>query len=44
VQTLWTAKALDSGLHFRLYDFVMATNHQATNATMQIGEVARRRR
>src|SRR5689334_23221027 len=29
------------GLHFRLYDSVMATNHQAASATMQIGEVAK---
>ncbi len=34
--------SLDSGLDSRLYDFVMATNHQAASATMQIGEVARR--
>ena len=33
--------ALDSGLHSRLYDFVMATNHQAVTM-MQIGEVAKR--
>jgi DNA-binding transcriptional MerR regulator len=34
--------SLDSGLHSRLYDSVMATNHQAASATMQIGEVAKR--
>jgi DNA-binding transcriptional MerR regulator len=33
---------LDSGLHSRLYDSVMVTNHQAASATMQIGEVAKR--
>ena len=35
---------LDSGLHSRLYDFVMGTNHEAESATMQIGwhEVAER--
>jgi len=36
------SKALDSGLHSRLYDSVMATNHHAASATMQIGEIARR--
>src|SRR5579864_8182094 len=33
---------LDSGLHSRLYDSVMATNHQAETTAMQIGEVAKR--
>jgi DNA-binding transcriptional MerR regulator len=33
--------ALDSGLHSRLYDFVMATNHQ-DETMMQIGEIAKR--
>jgi len=36
------SKALDSGLRSRLYDSVMATNHQSISTTMQIGEVARR--
>jgi MerR family copper efflux transcriptional regulator len=34
--------SLDSGLHSRLYDFVMATNHQTESTAMQIGEVAKR--
>ena len=34
--------SLDSGLHSRLYDFVMATNHETESAAMQIGEVAKR--
>jgi len=34
--------SLDSGQHSRLYDFVMATNHQTENTAMQIGEVAKR--
>jgi MerR family copper efflux transcriptional regulator len=34
--------SLDSGLRSRLYDFVMATNHQAESTAMQIGEVAKR--
>jgi DNA-binding transcriptional MerR regulator len=33
---------LDSGLHSRLYDFVMATNHQTESMAMQIGEVGKR--
>jgi hypothetical protein len=33
--------APDSLLHPGLYDSVMATNHQAVSATMQIGELAR---
>src|SRR5579864_5017516 len=34
--------SLDSGLRSRLYDFVMATNHQTETTAMQIGEVAKR--
>ncbi len=34
--------SLDSGLHSRLYDVVMATNHQTENMAMQIGEIAKR--
>jgi MerR family regulatory protein len=34
--------SLDSGPHSRLYDFVMATNHQIESTAMQIGEVAKR--
>ena len=34
--------SLDSGLHSRLYDLVMATNHQTESTVMQIGEVAKR--
>ncbi len=34
--------SLDSGLHSRLYDFVMATNYQTESTAMQIGEVAER--
>jgi DNA-binding transcriptional MerR regulator len=34
--------SLDSGLHSRLYDSVMATNHQIESTAMQIGEVAKR--
>jgi hypothetical protein len=33
---------LDSGLCSRLYDFVMAANHQLSTPMLQIGEVARR--
>jgi DNA-binding transcriptional MerR regulator len=33
---------LDSGLRSRLYDSVMAANHQFPTPTLQIGEVARR--
>jgi hypothetical protein len=29
--------SLDSGPHSRLYDFVMATNHQIERSAMQIG-------
>ena len=32
----------DSGLHSRLYDFVMANTHQTESTAMQIGEVAMR--
>jgi integrase len=34
--------SLDSGLHSRLCDFVMATNHQTESTAMQIAEVAKR--
>ena len=34
--------SLDSGLHSRLYDFEMATNHQTESTAMQIGAVAKR--
>jgi DNA-binding transcriptional MerR regulator len=34
--------SLDSGLHSRLYDLVMATNHHTESMAMQIGEVAKR--
>jgi MerR family copper efflux transcriptional regulator len=34
--------SLDSGLRSRLYDFVMATNHETETTAMQIGEVAKR--
>ena len=34
--------SLDSGLHSRLYDSVMATDYQTENTAMQIGEVAKR--
>ncbi len=34
--------SIDSGLRSRLYDFVMATNHQTQTTAMQIGEVAKR--
>ena len=34
--------SLDSGLRSRLYDFVMATNHQTETTAMQTGEVAKR--
>jgi MerR family copper efflux transcriptional regulator len=34
--------SLDSRLHSRLYDFVMATNHHTESAAMQIGEVSKR--
>jgi MerR family copper efflux transcriptional regulator len=33
---------LDSGPHSRLYDFVMAPNHQTESTAMQIGDVAKR--
>jgi hypothetical protein len=34
--------SLDSGPHSRLYDFVMAANHQTESTAMQIGDVAKR--
>ena len=34
--------SLDSGLNSRLYDFVLATNHQTESTAMQIGAVAKR--
>ncbi len=34
--------SLDSGLDSRLYDLVMAANHQTESTVMQIGEVAKR--
>ena len=40
-QRLDLPPALDSGLHSRLYDFVMATNNQAVTL-MRIGKVAKR--
>jgi hypothetical protein len=33
---------VDSGLHSRLYDLVMAANHQGAGANLRIGEVAKR--
>ena len=33
---------VDSGLNSRLYDLVMAANHQGAGANLRIGEVAKR--